>query len=130
MLKYLLYIAGMLGVVIVSAGLLTMVGTVTDSENITSIPSNTFTEFSAQLDEYTILDIRTPAEFAAGHLDGAQNIDFYSTTFQQELQKLDRDKTYVVYCRSGSRSKHAIQMMENLGFTSIVELDNGIIQCC
>jgi rhodanese-related sulfurtransferase len=73
-----------------------------------------------------LLDIRTPEEFMAGHLKNAINIDYYASDFQNQLNKLDKAQTYLVYCRSGNRSSTAIQMMKTLGFKRVYELEGGI----
>ena len=67
-----------------------------------------------------IIDVRTPAEYAEGHLDGAVNIDVQSPEFDVLVSELPADGEYVVYCRSGNRSASAIDRMEALGFTSLV----------
>lgn len=76
---------------------------------------------------FVILDIRTPAEFAQGHLAGARSIDYYSPQFKAELDRLDRSKTYLVYCRSGNRSKKAMKIFEELGFAHIVHMSGGVL---
>jgi phage shock protein E len=58
-----------------------------------------------------IVDVRTPAEYAAGHLEGAVNIDLQSTSFEGEVSGLDSDADYVVYCQSGNRSAQAASAM-------------------
>lgn len=75
----------------------------------------------------TLLDIRTPAEFASGHIAGATNLDFYEPQFASWLDELDRDSPYFVYCRSGNRSASAIETMKQLGFAEVYELDGGIV---
>jgi len=77
---------------------------------------------------FVILDVRTPEEFAAGHIAGAQNIDFYAPDFEQQLAQLDKTKTYFVYCRSGNRSGQTIPIMKKLGFQYVYELRGGIAQ--
>lgn len=77
--------------------------------------------------DVVVLDIRTPEEVAAGAIPGAQVFDFYSATFQGDIGELDRDTTYLVYCRSGNRSAQATQLMENLGFEDVYELEGGIL---
>ncbi|MGD2042281.1 MAG: rhodanese-like domain-containing protein [Acidimicrobiia bacterium] len=84
-------------------------------------------ELVASDPDVVVLDIRTPEEVAAGAIDGAQVLDFYSATFQAEIGELDRDTTYLVYCRSGNRSAQATQLMENLGFEDVYELEGGIL---
>lgn len=74
-----------------------------------------------------VLDVRTPEEFAAGHLPGATNIDFYADDFREQLGSLDREVPYLLYCQSGNRSGQARAMMADLGFTSVTDVDGGII---
>ncbi|NND01967.1 MAG: rhodanese-like domain-containing protein [Acidimicrobiia bacterium] len=73
-----------------------------------------------------VLDVRTPEEYAEGHLADAVLIDFYDTDFADQLNELDKDATYVVYCRSGNRSQGAINTMRELGFTDVFEVAGGI----
>jgi rhodanese-related sulfurtransferase len=73
-----------------------------------------------------VLDIRTPDEFAAGHLAGATNIDFQGADFQVRLAQLDRDQTYLLHCASGRRSQSSLSTFSALGFKSIIHLDGGI----
>ena len=67
-----------------------------------------------------VLDVRTPAEYLAGHLPQARNLDVTAAEFAQLLTQLDPGKTYVVYCRSGKRSSKAIQVMRQQGFRQVV----------
>ncbi|MDJ0663894.1 MAG: rhodanese-like domain-containing protein [Acidimicrobiia bacterium] len=73
-----------------------------------------------------ILDIRTPEEFAAGHIAGAINIDYYASDFEARLGELDLDVPYVMYCNSGNRSGNTLPLMDSIGFTEVYELDGGI----
>ncbi len=75
---------------------------------------------------FVILDIRTPEEFADGHIDGAININFRADNFANEMNKLDRNKTYFVYCRTGNRSYEAVNIMAGLNFRSILRLSDDI----
>ena len=74
-----------------------------------------------------VLDVRTPEEFAAGHLDGAVMIDFQSPSFAADVVGLGEDMPVFVYCRSGNRSAQAVAAMVQLGFTDITELDGGVV---
>ncbi len=76
---------------------------------------------------FVILDIRTPQEFQAGHIPGAVNIDFYAPDFEQQLAQLDRNKTYLVYCRTGHRSGQAMPIFQKLGFAQVYNLQGGIL---
>ena len=74
-----------------------------------------------------VLDIRTPEEFATGWIEGAINIDFYAADFATQLDALDKNATYVVYCRSGNRTGQALQTFSGLGFSSVHAVDGGIL---
>lgn len=71
--------------------------------------------------EHTVIDVRTPGEYAAAHVDGAENIDVTAPTFEDIVAELDKDEEYVVYCQSGNRSAQAADKMADLGFTEIVD---------
>lgn len=73
-----------------------------------------------------LLDVRTPAEFAAGHLEGAKNIDVESPDFAAQIAGLDKGATYALYCRSGNRSGVAMATMSGAGFTHVFHLGGGI----
>ncbi len=73
-----------------------------------------------------ILDVRTPQEFAGGHLPGAINVDVESADFTTKIGSLDKAATYAVYCRSGNRSNTAMQEMAKDGFTDVADLTGGI----
>lgn len=75
---------------------------------------------------FVVLDVRTPREFAQGHLEGAVLIDYHSPGFREELAGLDRTKSYLVYCRTGNRSSRALGLMEKLGFPHTYHLEGGI----
>jgi len=77
--------------------------------------------------DLVVLDVRTPEEFAEGHLDGALLVDFYDADFTAQLAALDPDVPYLVYCRSGNRSGQTLAIMNELGFESAVDVDGGIV---
>lgn len=77
-------------------------------------------------EDFVILDVRTPREVSSGHIEGAINIDYYSKTFIDELNKLDRGKRYLIYCRSGHRSGKTLKIMEKLGFREVYNMLGGI----
>ena len=78
--------------------------------------------------DFVILDVRTPEEFAEGHIDGAVNLDVQARDFEKKLRVLDRKKSYLVYCRTGNRSRKATVAMEALGFRSIFHMTEGIVR--
>ncbi|MBC8083983.1 MAG: rhodanese-like domain-containing protein [Hymenobacter sp.] len=67
-----------------------------------------------------LLDVRTPAEFATGHLKGARNLDFRAPGFGDQVSRLDKSQTYVLYCASGNRSGQTTVLMEETGFKKII----------
>lgn len=81
----------------------------------------------ADPDGLVVLDVRTPEEYADGHLDDAVLVDFYDSDFAEQLADLDPEVPYVLYCRSGNRSGQTLQIMDDLGFTSVDNVDGGII---
>jgi phage shock protein E len=74
-----------------------------------------------------ILDIRTPEEFNQARLADAVMVDFYAEDFAAQLDTLDKDVPYVMYCNSGNRSSEAVKTMEDLGFVEVYEVDGGIV---
>jgi rhodanese-related sulfurtransferase len=79
----------------------------------------------AENKEIVVLDIRTPNEFANGHIKGAVNIDFMGGDFAAKIGALDKDKTYLMHCQSGGRSGKSLAKFKELGFKSVLHLDSG-----
>lgn len=76
-----------------------------------------------------ILDVRTPQEFEAGHIPGAQNLDIQQPNlFMDGLAKLAADQHYFVYCRSGARSARACQILAQSGLQNVYNLVGGILE--
>ncbi len=75
--------------------------------------------------EYSIIDVRTPKEFFEGHLDGAILIDFIHPQFRNNIDKLEKDKQYILHCRTGVRSAKAMEIMKELGFENVMEMEGG-----
>jgi phage shock protein E len=86
-------------------------------------------EFAQKITDTSIivLDVRTPMEFAQGHIDRALNIDFQSSDFEEQVSTLDKSAKIAVYCRSGNRSGDAVKVMEKLGFTNLYDMNGGVI---
>jgi len=74
-----------------------------------------------------ILDVRTPKEFAEGHIAGATNLDFKNDQFSEGVEKLDPEASYLVHCRSGSRSGQALPILEGVPLKKIYHLNSGFI---
>lgn len=79
-----------------------------------------------ELEDVQLVDVRTPDEFAVDHIENAQNIDFKSPTFEEDITKLDKDKPVVLYCKSGGRSAKCVKKLEEAGFKKIYDLEGGI----
>jgi phage shock protein E len=75
----------------------------------------------AQRDDLVVVDVRTPEEFAEGHLDGAELIDIQAADFGDRIGELDPEVTYVVYCRTGNRSAHAVRAMADIGIGNLYD---------
>ena len=75
-----------------------------------------------------VLDVRTAEEFAEGHLTGAEQLDWYAPDFPERVAELDREATWVVYCRSGVRSGRAVAFLRQQGYAQAVNLRGGILQ--
>lgn len=81
-----------------------------------------------QLKKVSVVDIRTPQEFAQGHIKNAINIDWYQRSFRELIQDIPKDKPIAIYCRSGNRTSKAANLLQSLGFTEIVNLNYGIVE--
>ena len=76
-------------------------------------------------EEVIILDVRTSWEFAEGHIKNAKNLDFTDPDFNDNLQKMDKNKKYIVYCKTGRRGGIALETMEGAGFSNVYNLIGG-----
>lgn len=97
-------------------------------EDITPQEAFTVIQNNQNNPDFVIIDVRTPQEFADGHIENVINIDFYSETFRDELNILDKDKTYLIYCRSGNRSGRTMPIMAELNFREVYNMLGGINQ--
>jgi rhodanese-related sulfurtransferase len=78
--------------------------------------------------DLVIVDVRTQAEFESGHIKRSVNIDVSRPNFKEDINRLNKNTRYVVYCRSGNRSRFAAQIMEVLGFREVYDLGGGIVR--
>ena len=90
-----------------------------------TLDAATFKKAIQETPDVVVLDVRTPEEVGKGKIKGAVNIDFNSGDFKKKISKLDKDKTYFVYCAKGVRSSKAIAEMTALGFTKLTNLEGG-----
>lgn len=77
--------------------------------------------------ESQVIDFRTPEEYALGYIEGAILIDYKASDFQASISALNRNVTYLIYCRSGNRSGKASKIMDSLGFKKIYDLKGGFM---
>lgn len=80
-----------------------------------------------QKKDTVVIDVRTPGEFAQGHIPGARLINLYDTAFSEKIAQLDKSKNYYINCRSGSRSAMACRKMQKLGFENVWNVSGGIM---
>ena len=94
-----------------------------------SVKTLNSSEFSGVIKDKSvvIVDVRTPQEFASGHIQGATNIDWESGHFESDINALNKGTPYAVYCRSGNRSSQAVSLMVNDGFKTVYNLKRGIL---
>ncbi len=97
------------------------------TQNITPQEAFTLLQNNQDNPDFVIIDVRTPQEFTDGYVENAINIDFYSKTFRDEINNLEKDKTYLIYCQSGGRSGKALNIMAELGFQEVYDVAGGMI---
>ena len=114
-------------IAVVAAVAITLSACGSEASSVTNLSVTQFAEEIKQ-PSIQILDVRTPAEFAEGHLANSLNIDFESGNFAEEIKKLDKSKSYAVYCRSGRRSAMAAEEMSHLGFKFVSNMVGGILE--
>jgi rhodanese-related sulfurtransferase len=97
-------------------------------KKITAQEAYTLIQDNKGNENFLILDVRTPEEIANGAIENSIKIDYYSDTFLEEIDELDKENTYLVYCRSGGRSGEATKLMEELGFQKVYDMSGGFSQ--
>ena len=97
-------------------------------ENVTPQEAFTLIQNNQNNPDFVIIDVRTPEEFDGEHIENATNIDFYSEALRDELNKLDKNKTYLIYCAVGGRSGSALDIMAELNFKEVYNMSGGINQ--
>ncbi len=116
-MKYLLY-----GIVLLLQ--LSTIGSCQSSGKYKTVDEKEFKEL-VKKENTVVLDVRTPEEYTQGHLENAQLINYNSGNFQNEINKLDKSKTYLVYCKAGGRSAKASEELSAKGF-KVYNLEDGI----
>lgn len=99
-----------------------------NSKKIQTVPAETFAKKIESTPKAQIIDVRTPEEFASDHIENSKNINWLDPSFETEVQKLDKSRPVFVYCKVGGRSNKAVSKLEELGFTTIYELEGGMMK--
>ncbi|MEE9405775.1 MAG: rhodanese-like domain-containing protein [Algisphaera sp.] len=95
---------------------------------VEKISANAASKWVTQKETVVVLDVRTPEEYAAGHIQDALHINISDSDFASKVAKLDREKTYIVHCAGNfknGRASDALKIMEDLGFTQLRDLAGG-----
>jgi thioredoxin 1 len=93
-----------------------------------TIPVDQYLRLLAETKNEYLLDVRTPGEFAGGHLNNAVNIDYNGSSFEADIDKLDRNRPVFIYCLSGGRSGSALSVLQKKGFKTVYNMQGGILQ--
>jgi len=127
----------LIGVVIISIVILQGCTTTEDNKSllktqtlldITAIESYALIKNNTENPNFIIIDIRTPEEYKSGHLADAIIMDYYENTFEKEIDQLDKEKIYLIYCRTGRRTGLAMEIMKDLNFFNVYNMLGGITQ--
>lgn len=97
------------------------------SAQVKKVPASAFKTAIENQDRPQLIDVRTPEEFAKGHLNQAQNINWNDDDFNNRVDKLDKTKPVYVYCQGGGRSASAAARLAELGFKDIVDMEGGVM---
>ncbi|MEM6317052.1 MAG: rhodanese-like domain-containing protein [Bacteroidota bacterium] len=85
----------------------------------------TFETKMAEIDQPQLIDVRTPAEFSRGTLNGAVNMDFKSANLENQLNTLDKSKPVFIFCQAGGRSGKCYKKMKDMGFSEVYDMEGG-----
>jgi rhodanese-related sulfurtransferase len=96
-------------------------------DSVPNLDSESFRKGFSDDSKAEIIDVRTPAEHEEARIPNSKLIDIMSPDFNEEIQKLDKEKSYYVYCRSGNRSYYAAKAMKKIGIEKVYNLADGII---
>lgn len=93
---------------------------------LTALQADSLIDANLTNPDFVILDVRTPSEYAGGHLINAQNINYYDANFSSQIGALDHSRMYLLYCAGGSRSTATFNLMQSLHFKEVYNLSGGI----
>lgn len=97
-----------------------------DQDTVSVITLISPEDLNSANDNILLIDVRTPNEYASGHIQNSVNIDYRAGNFKELIQELDKNQDVYVYCKVGGRSGSAAKMMEKMGFKKVYDLDGGI----
>lgn len=129
---FIVFVIAVIGVIGINTWQSSTKNAVAESEQAQILKNITPAEAYALIQEhkddsdFVILDVRTPREFEYGRIENAINIDYYAETFRDDLNKLHKEKIYLVYCHSGSRSRSVLQIMKELEYHHAYNMLGGI----
>ena len=98
---------------------------ISDSQIIRSVDSRGAERLLDEEEDIILIDVRTPEEYAEGHLEGAKNIDFHDPKFPEQIRQLDPTQKYMLYCAVGGRSGKSQEIMEEMGFKEVYNVIEG-----
>ena len=99
-----------------------------NADKMINLSETEWVKLHDESEESVIIDVRTDDEFSTGYIEGAVNIDFYmGNQFISEIDKLDKSKSYFIYCKSGARSGQTCELMKQKGFKKVYNLEGGIL---
>jgi rhodanese-related sulfurtransferase len=99
-----------------------------NADKMINLSETEWVKLHDESEESVIIDVRTDDEFSTGFIEGAVNIDFYmGNKFISEIDKLDKSKSYFIYCKSGARSGQTCELMKQKGFKKVYNLEGGIL---
>ena len=99
-----------------------------NADKMINLSETEWVKLHDESEESVIMDVRTDDEFSTGYIEGAVNIDFYmGSKFISEIDKLDKSKSYFIYCKSGARSGQTCELMKQKGFKKVYNLEGGIL---
>lgn len=114
-----------IGSLVIAIGILSSCNR-SETDNSTLLDAAQFDNMIQTTPDKIILDVRTPEEFAEGHIQDAVLINFKDSDFTQKINELDKSKTLLVYCASGIRSGKAYSLLKESGFKNVYLLENGL----
>lgn len=97
------------------------------AETVVDLNNEEFKKMIKEKNNILLIDVRTPGEFYGGFIPDSINIDMNTPSFMNDMEKFDKEKNILLYCRSGNRSYFAGNMLKKSGFKNVYHLQNGII---